>query len=545
MEQSKFYLTKRYVTALTLIALLSILAYINMSYLINSHSNDGKIIDASGQQVMLSQQIALYAIYYQTQQLKSSIEQMETNHEFLLSLPMSEEMENIYFKEPLNLDIKIKTYIANAKRFRDTTDGVSLTYVLRNAEPLLRQLSEASALYLKENESRTAKLKSFEMFICFATLFTLLLEAVFIFRPANTAIARKTKELIDEKNYSNAVIESSSNAIISIDTNYHIKTFNSQAENISGFKKEEMRHIENLQKMIPKIYRSIHKRGLLPFLTKNLRRFKHRSFEMKLLNKKGEQFPCRIGLSANENGVIVINIENMTKEKLKNTMLHKQAKFAALGEMIAIIAHQWRQPLSELGLNNMYLKKKIAQKELEEELNKNEEIIRFMSETITNFEDFYKNAKSVWFNPKSAVEQALNITEKILILKGIKLFLEIEEEIKVYGQQNSLAQVILSIIQNAIDKHGTNSNADKWIKIIMKAEDKKLFVHIDDNAGGIQVRPIETIFEPFYTSKKSSSTGLGLYMSKLIINDKFGGNLSASNTKIGASFLISIPYSTL
>jgi PAS domain S-box-containing protein len=539
MEQNRFYLTRRYVTALTLIALLSILAYINMSYLINSQSNDAKIIDAGGQQVMLSQQIALYAIYYQTQQLESSIEQMENNHKFLLSLPMSEEMERIYAEESLNA--KVKTYIENAKRFRETTDGVSLTYVLRNAEPLLRQLSLASALYLKEAENRTAKLKNFEAFICFATLFTLLLEAVFIFRPANTVIERKTKELISEKNYSNAVIESSPNAIISIDAGYHIKTFNRQAENILGFKKEEMRDIKSLQKIVPKIYRFIHRRIFSPFLTKNLRRLKNRSYEMKLLNKKGEQFPCRVSFSVNENGVMVVNIEDITKEKLKNTLLHKQSKFAALGEMIAIIAHQWRQPLSELGLNNIYLKKKITQKELEEELDKNEEIIKFMSETIANFEDFYKNAQSVWFNPALAIEQALNITEKILKLKSIKLFLKIEEDIKIYGQQNSLAQVVLSIIQNSIDKHSLSNNMDKWIKITMKAENKKLFLRIDDNAGGIQIKPIETIFEPFHTGKKSSSTGLGLYMSKLIVNDKFGGSLSAANIKNGASLLITLP----
>jgi PAS domain S-box-containing protein len=541
MEQSKFYLTKRYVTALTLIALLSILAYINMSYLINSQSNDGKMIDASGQQVMLSQQIALYAIYYQTQQLENSIKQMEGNHEFLLSLPMSEEMEYLYFQEPLNLDRKIKTYIANAKRFQDTTDGVSLTYVLRNAAPLLQELSEASALYLKETEMRTTKLKNFEAFICFATLFTLLLEALFIFRPTNTVIERKTKELIGEKNYSNAVIDSSPNAIISIDENYHIKTFNPQAENILGFKKREMQSIEDLQKIIPKIYRSIHKRGLLLFFAKNRQRLKNRSYEMKLLNKKNEQFPCRINFSANEDGVIVINIENMMKEKLKNVLLHKQAKFAALGEMIAIIAHQWRQPLSELGLNNMYLKKKIIQKELAEELDKNEEIIRFMSETISNFEAFYKNVENTSFNPKSAINQALNITEKILKLKGIKLFLDIEKSAEVYGQQNSLAQVVLSIIQNSIDKHAINQNPDKWIKITLKSEEKKLLLRIDDNAGGIQIKPIDAIFEPFHTGKKSSSTGLGLYMSKLIINDKFGGNLSAANTENGAALFISLP----
>ncbi|MDR0407503.1 MAG: type IV pili methyl-accepting chemotaxis transducer N-terminal domain-containing protein, partial [Campylobacteraceae bacterium] len=529
MKQSEFYFTKRYVTALTLIALLSILAYINMSYLINSQSNDGKIIDASGQQVMLSQQIALYAIYYQTQQLESSIEQMEKNHEFLLSLPMSKEIGQIYFKEPLNLDTKIKNYIANAKRFRETTDGVSLTYVLRNAEPLLRELSYSSTLYLKETEARTAKLKVFEAFICFITLFVLLLEALFIFRPANAAIERKTKELIDEKNYSNAVIESSSNAIISIDTNRLVKTFNRQAQKIFGFKKEDIQSTQDLQKLIPKIYRSIHKRGLLQFLTKNLRWLKERSYEIKLLNKKNEQFPCRIGISADENGVIVLNIENMSKEKLKDRLMQNQAKFAALGEMIAIIAHQWRQPLAELGLNNMYLKKKIIQKELEEELSKNEEIIRFMSETITNFENFYKNTKSVWFDPKIAIEQALNITEKILKLKDIKLFLELKTHIKVYGQQNGLAQVILSIIQNAVDKHGMNDNPDKWIKITIKSEDKKLFLRISDNAGGIHVKPIEAIFEPFHTGKKSSSTGLGLYMSKLVIKDRFGGDLSALN----------------
>ena len=536
MEQNRFYFTRRYVTALTLIALLSLLAFINMSYLINSQANDAKTINISGQQITISQQIALYAIYYQTKQLETSIESMENNHKFLLSESMSENMKKIYFDEPINLDVKVRTYVQNAKNFRLTTDGKSLTYILQNSQKLLFELNEAAKVYLEETEAKSAYLKNFEIAICIVTLATLILEAFFIFMPANAAINRKTKEILDEKNYSNAVIESSTNAIVSIDKHQNVKVYNKKAQDIFGFSKDEMTRSNDLLKIIPKSYPSIHNRGLLPFLMKIFSKLKKRSFEVILLNKKKEQFSARISFGMDGKcEVIVINIEDITQEKLKDNILHKQAKFASLGEMIAIIAHQWRQPLTELSLNNMYLKKKITPAALREELGKNESIIKFMSETITNFEEFYSN--------KEAIFQSLNITENILRLNEIELFLEIEKTPLIFGQRNVLAQVILSVLQNSIDKHKTKKRGFAWIKIVLKERGKHIYLSIEDNAGGISIKPINAIFEPFRTNKKSSSTGLGLYMSKLVVEEKFGGGIKASNTKEGALFEILIPVS--
>jgi PAS domain S-box-containing protein len=413
---------------------------------------------------------------------------------------------------------------------------------LQNADKLLLDLGKSSKVYLKEAEDRTVKLRNFEILICIATLFTLILEAIFIFRPANLTINKKTAELLEEKNYSNAVIESSTNAVISIDKNYNVKTYNKTAERIFGFKKEEMRGVEELLKIVPKFYKTIHKRGLIAFFSKLSARLTGKTYQIKLLNDKNEQFPCRVSFGrAVEESIIVINIENITGEKLKDTLLHKQAKFAALGEMIAIIAHQWRQPLAELGLNNLYLKKKIKQDELKEELDKNEDIIKFMSETITDFEDFYRNSEESWFEPNEAVRKSINIVEKILKLKEIALSLKLGSHSLIYGQQNSLSQVVLSILQNSIDKHNITQSRSKRIEIKTQEINKHIVLSIKDNAGGISVTPIETIFEPFYTSKKSSSTGLGLYMSKLGIEEKFSGVISASNTKVGASFEICLP----
>jgi signal transduction histidine kinase len=187
----------------------------------------------------------------------------------------------------------------------------------------------------------------------------------------------------------------------------------------------------------------------------------------------------------------------------------------------------------------MYLKRKIASDELRDELDKNSEIIGFMSDTITNFEDFYKAGESEWFDPSDAVRQAVNIVEKILSLQEIRLILELDGSARIFGQRNGLSQVVLSALQNSIDKHRTNRAKDKWIRIAL-ADSSPLTLIIEDNAGGIDAKPIEAIFEPFFSSKKSSSTGLGLYMSRLVVEEKFGGTIGARNSTEGAIITITI-----
>lgn len=165
--------------------------------------------------------------------------------------------------------------------------------------------------------------------------------------PANRRINRKTAELTREKDYSNAVIESSKNAIITLDENMKIRTYNKMAETIFGYTKKEMLNQSSFKKIIP------YKQGI-----EELENIK----ELDAINKKGQKFPIRVSFGAsgeNRELAIVVNIEDISKEKLNDKMLQQQAKFAALGELIAIIAHQWRQPLTQLNFNCIYMKKKM------------------------------------------------------------------------------------------------------------------------------------------------------------------------------------------
>jgi len=535
--------TARYITALTLIALLSTLAFYNLNHLINSQANDGKLITISGQQIMLSQKIALYAIYYQTKRLEKSIEEMEANHAFLLGVPMSKRLQEVYFEAPVTLDEKVKTFLTHAKRFQLTRDGRSLTYVLQNSQKLLEQLNEAAQVYLEEAESKTKNLRRLELYIYSATLIALMLEALFIFRPANASINRKTKELTQERNYSNAVIESSTNAIISLDHMHNIRTYNQMAERIFGYKREEMRHASDLLKIIPQQYHSAYPEGFGYFFNdQNAFGFEYPR-ELEVCNHQGRHFPIRISyaISGHDALAIVANIQDISQEKLNDTLLHKQAKFAALGEMIAIIAHQWRQPLAELSFNNIYLRKRIHNEEFKDELDKNEEIIQFMTETISSFESFYLESPRRYFETKEAILQGARIVESLFKLRGIVLKLDLMDIEKINGHQNALAQVVLSLLQNAVDIHTSRQTQNPWVKICQKSKNEHIVIEVCDNGGGVKNNALKRIFDPFYSEKKSPSTGLGLYMAKLVIEEKFGGNIQASNNELGACFNITFP----
>lgn len=231
--------TRRYVIALSIIAFLSILAYYNLNHLISSQSNDGKIINLSSKQGMLSQQIALYAIYYKTENLRTNIALMEDSHNLLISFPMSTALKKIYFEKPYMLDEHVRTYLYHAKRFEENRDGRSLTYILQNSQKLLENLDLATSIYVATTESNTILLKNVEFFIFIFTLVTLFFEAIFIFRPANRKISEVTKEIIRQHDYANTIIESNTNAIVTLDSNLKVQTYNHMSETIFGYSKQK------------------------------------------------------------------------------------------------------------------------------------------------------------------------------------------------------------------------------------------------------------------------------------------------------------------
>ena len=327
--------TKRYILALTLIACLSLLAFFNLSKLLSIQSNDAELVNMSGNQKIIAREIAFFAIYYKIDKLKVNIKHMEDTHKKLTSLAMSKDLAVVYYGAKINLDQKVKRYLFHAKRFYNNRDGRSQNYVLKNSEALLVDLEQAVLVYLKEAQANTRKLQQVETYILVFTLITLLFEALFIFMPANKKINKRTNDLIREKEFSNAVIESSTNAIITLDSELKIRTFNKEAERIFKYSKEEMLNQRNFEKLIPS------KKDIL-----NSSNIKEPQ-EVEALNKLGNAFPVRISFGTsgeNKDIAIVANIQDISKEKLNDKILEQQSKFAALGEMIAVIAHQWRQP---------------------------------------------------------------------------------------------------------------------------------------------------------------------------------------------------------
>jgi PAS domain S-box-containing protein len=386
-----------------------------------------------------------------------------------------------------------------------------------------------------------------ELFIFLLTLATLFFEALFIFMPANRSINRKTRELMAEKEYSEMIIESSANAIIAIDKTRKVQTFNKMAETIFGYQKHEMVGKDSLKKIIPAKWYEAHVKGLKRFFEAGVLKHRGEAMEAEAVDRWGRVFPVRIYFGRTgekENVAVVASIQDISKEKLRDSIVQQQAKLAALGEMIAIIAHQWRQPLAQLNFNCIYIRKQLSDESLKKEINKNEEIIAFMSETISSFEDFYRETEKEWFFPSQSVKQALRLIESLISLNRIELVESYNETFKLYGRVNSLAQVVLSILQNMVDVIRQREVASPRITIRVEPDGKgAMRMVLEDNAGGIKVEPIEEIFEPFKSRKKRPSTGIGLYMARMIVEEKFGGSIKASNTAVGARFCIWLPVS--
>jgi len=241
----------------------------------------------------------------------------------------------------------------------------------------------------------------------------------------------------------------------------------------------------------------------------------------------------------------VINKEKHQQEKL----LIKQSKLASMGEMITLIAHQWRQPLSiingiVLNIDIDQHKKILDSKKLDEHLIKIEETTAYLSKTINDFTDFFsQNKKSEHFYMKDIITQAKKLIP-VSNQKNIKIIYNQKEDINIIGYKSELLQSLLIILNNAIYACKKNLYQVKQGEITIHTHMIKnhLFLSIEDNGGGIDSKNLKKIFNPYFTTKeKAHGTGLGLYILKLIVEDSMGGKVSIYNGEKGAIFTIEIP----
>jgi len=215
---------------------------------------------------------------------------------------------------------------------------------------------------------------------------------------------------------------------------------------------------------------------------------------------------------------------------------------AAMGEMIGAIAHQWRQPLNVLSVNIQNLEYEyednlIDEKFIKDFIEKNNKTISFMSNTIDDFRNFFRvDKEKSYFSVKKAINSSLSMQSAQLKSHNINASIT-GDDFEVNGYEGEFIQVILNLINNAKDALIENNIVQPEINIILK--NNKVF--IKDNAGGIKEDVLNRIFEPYFTTKEQGKgTGLGLYVSKMIIEDNMQAALKVSNIDNGAMFEIDL-----
>lgn len=242
-------------------------------------------------------------------------------------------------------------------------------------------------------------------------------------------------------------------------------------------------------------------------------------------------------LNKNLEKKVFLEVEkNKQKERL---MLH-QSRFAQMGEMLSMIAHQWRQPLNNLSVLNqtVILKYKLNKldKEVIESFKKNSKIqIEQMSQTIDDFSNFFKPDKEkVDFVINDSVKQSVDILNAILEKHTIKVKIHEEEQLNVTSYKNEFNQAILNILNNAKDALIENNIENKQIDINLKKEKNTFVISVIDNAGGIPQNIIDRIFDPYFSTKdEKNGTGLGLYMTKIIIEEHIKAKINVDISKKG------------
>lgn len=239
--------------------------------------------------------------------------------------------------------------------------------------------------------------------------------------------------------------------------------------------------------------------------------------------------------------------EEVRKNREKDFMLIEQSRYATMGEMLRNIAHQWRQPLNVLGLLLQDIQEAYAYGELNEaylrtSIQKCFIQIQHMSRTINDFRNFFKPHKEVtYFRPIQAIRQALKIISASLDHYQVRLHVQNRTRAYMYGYPNEMSQVLINLLTNACEQFVERDVAQRIICVRTYADDSFIYIQIKDNAGGIDETILPRMFEPYVTTKKDG-TGLGLYMSKMIVT-KMGGDLLVSSSKKGATFTIRMPRS--
>jgi two-component system sensor histidine kinase TtrS len=374
-------------------------------------------------------------------------------------------------------------------------------------------------------------------------LFTLLASlAVFLFY--SQKMRRNLQEYVD-------IVDENITAY-QIDTNGNLTHGSSAFFDLSGHTEESIEGISHFKLFHPDFSRAQYKKiittvksgrqwhGELPFRTRQKEDYWVEALFSPIYGKEEEID----GFS-----VILHDISEKKKNETHEGLLLHQSRLAQMGELITMIAHQWRQPLNIIGLGMTQLETAKQLDKLDDTLFEKvtetvKDQIHYMSHTIDDFRKFFHQDKELTHvNLHTQVDETIALVGELLNYKEITISNHTDRSVEVDLFSNEFKQVLINIFNNSCDALTASDVTEKQIEITScLSRNGQLTVTVSDNGGGIDPEIIDKIFEPYFTTKfESQGTGLGLYMSKLIIEEHMHGSLHAENSGDGAAFVITFP----
>ena len=579
---NKFYNFKNsYILALLILVLFSTLAFLNVKDIISSIKDEGKIINLSGKQRMLSQKIVLLMQNYlennaetTKNELIGNIKLLENSHKYLMKNSPKEIVENLYLKS--DLDLELSEFIALTYEILEKKDKKIMIVLQTTSQSLLIKLNTVVEKYENNYEQKLLSLHEKGLYLFLGILVVLFFEWILIFKPTNYKINTNINKLENEieekiKELQKSIDIISENVIYSRTDTKGFITYASKAFcKISGYTQEELigkphniiRHMDMPKEAFKNMWQTIQTGKSWKGEVKNLKKNRDFYWVMAYISPEYDNHGNLIGYAAVRHDIthkkaleeLNKNLEEkiafeIEKNREKDLQIFNNAKMVSLGEMIGNIAHQWRQPLSSISTlaSGLLVSKEYGT--LQDDIffqycNNIVENTKYLSETIDTFRDFIKEKKELKkVILQDRIKTTLQIQNATLNHNHITLIDDIDYSTPIFIELaiGELSQVLINILNNAKDALIYNQIENPWIKLSLESNETTVLITIEDNAGGVPENIIPHIFEPYFTTKhQSQGTGLGLYMSYKIVVENLKGKLYAKNSLFGAKFFIEL-----
>jgi len=482
-----------------------------------------------------------------------------------------------------NINIEKKIIDLDKLRYSNSNEeytlkhsGVILEYQLKidEMQTLLKKLdidkklenfNNLSESYIEDAVNRAS--------LSVSVLFIMLLILIIIY----LIYSHRLSFLINELSKFRTTVESSDNIVVITDKDKVIKYVNEAFTKTTGYTVEEaigqkpniLKDTQQSESFYKNLNETIYSGKKWSGEFTNIDKYGEHSYEkasiMPLFDNKGEiegfvaikldvthEIKMRQDLKNSKDHIEEINrnLEDKIKEEVdknreKDKQLLQQSRLAQMGEMISMIAHQWRQPLTAISSTSSAINIKAKLNKLDNQIaielsSKISTYTQHLSTTIDDFKDFFKSNKELRESTYSEViSSVLSIIETSIKNKNIKIVQSLECTDRFYSYPNELRQVILNLVKNSEDVLIERGIQDPYIKIHTFRDGKYYVLEVSDNGGGIDDDIIDHIFDPYFSTKDSKNgTGLGLYMSKIMVEEHCNGKLKVSSSKDGAVFKI-------